>query len=76
MAELIDKQEALTSRCYIRFDTNEQLLKFVKDNTLHVPLPIKDNDVVLAVFLDGYLITNTKFGNTRRLPEYHHTQLK
>jgi hypothetical protein len=31
---MIDIRKALSQRCYIIFDTNEQLVKFVEDNNI------------------------------------------
>lgn len=71
---MIDVKKALIQRCYIIFDSNEQLIKFFEDNKLTPWVWVSQSDVIISVHLDGDLVTlsDARLGNT---PRYHHTKL-
>jgi len=71
---MIDIRKALSQRCYIIFDSNEQLRKFFEDNKLVPYVFISNDDVILSVHDDKELVTliSAKLGN---ITTYHHTQL-
>ena len=73
---MIDIKKALSQRCYIIFDSNEQLRKFVRDNNLRpfVFVGILDSDVIISVHADGGMVTlpDTMLHD---YPHYHHTEL-
>jgi hypothetical protein len=73
---MIDIKKALSQRCYIKFDTNEQLQKFVEDNNLRpfVFVGILESDVIISVHADGGMVTlpDTMLHD---YPRYHHTEL-
>jgi hypothetical protein len=73
---MIDIKKALSQRCYIIFDSNEQLRKFVKDNNLRpfVFVGILKSDVIISVHADGGIVTlpDTMLHD---YPQYHHTEL-
>jgi len=46
---MIDIKKALSQRCYIIFDTNEQLRRFVKEHDLRVVLGVWGHDITLSV---------------------------
>ena len=73
---MIDIRKALSQRCYIIFDSNEQLRKFIDDNKLRpfVFVGILKSDVIMSVHVDGGIVTlpNTML---HEYPHYHHSQL-
>lgn len=71
---MIDIRKALSQRCYIIFDSNEQLCKFLKDNNLTTFLGIADNETIISVHLDNDLISLAKKVDSD-IPTYHHTEL-
>jgi hypothetical protein len=71
---MIDIKKALSQRCYIKFDTNQQLCKFLTDNKLTTFLGISDNETIISVHLDNYLISLAKKVD-HDIPTYHHTEL-
>jgi hypothetical protein len=71
---MIDIRKALNQRCYIIFDTNEQLVKFVDENNLTTFLGIADNETIISVHLDNDLISLAKKVD-HDIPTYHHTEL-
>ena len=76
---MIDIRKALSQRCYIIFDSNEQLRKFFEDNQLVPYVGIGHWDKVLSVHENGEVITldeiilNLQEGIN--IPRYHHTEL-
>jgi hypothetical protein len=69
---MIDVKKALSQRCYIIFDSNEQLVKFVRDNNLNAYVGLNKNDTVISVYgNDEYLTLNL----SSIQPHYHHTEL-
>lgn len=71
---MIDVKKALSQRCYIIFDTNEQLLQFLTDNNLTPYIGVNEGETVISVHLDGDILTIPKIIDTS-IPRYHHTQL-
>jgi hypothetical protein len=71
---MIDIRKALSQRCYIIFDSNEQLRKFVTDNNLTTFLGIATNETIISVHLDNDLMTLAKKVD-HDIPVYHHTEL-
>ena len=80
---MIDIRKALSQRCYIIFDTNEQLVKFVGDNRLKYYLCINEDETAIRIDPtdnDGHLTMTKKEEETpskfcRDFPRYHHSQL-
>ena len=72
---MIDIRKALRQRCYILFDTNEQLRKFFEDNKLTPFVGVSQSDVIISVHLDGDLVTLPYTRLSEDIPTYHHTQL-
>lgn len=80
---MIDVKKALSQRCYIIFDTNEQLVKFVEQYNLQIYMGIFDDETVIRIVPndpDGYVTmtkeeeeTHTEF--SKYFPYYHHTEL-
>jgi hypothetical protein len=80
---MIDIRKALSQRCYIIFDSNEQLVKFVSDNKLPIYIGVFDEETIIRIVPndpDGY-VTMTKEEEQndvefcRDFPRYHHTKL-
>lgn len=71
---MIDIKKALSQRCYIIFDSNEQLLKFLTDNNLTPYIGVNEGETIISVHLDGDILTIPKIIDTS-IPRYHHTQL-
>jgi len=71
---MIDIKKVLSQRCYIKFDTNQQLCKFLTDNNLTTFLGIADNETIISVHLDNDLMTLAKKVD-HDIPVYHHTEL-
>jgi len=71
---MIDIKKALSQRCYIIFDSNEQLRKFVDDNKLQTYIGINDIDIVISVNADGEILTVPSIFHPAP-PRYHHSQL-
>jgi hypothetical protein len=71
---MIDIKKALNQRCYIKFDSNQQLCKFLTDNNLTTFLGIADNETIISVHLDNDLISLAKKVD-HGIPTYHHTEL-
>ena len=73
---MIDIKKALSQRCYIIFDSNEQLVKFVDENNQRpfVFVGILESDVIISVHADGGIVTlpDTMLHD---YPHYHHTEL-
>jgi hypothetical protein len=73
---MIDIRKALSQRCYIIFDTNEQLVKFIGENNQRpfVFVGILESDVIISVHADGGMVTlpDTMLHD---YPQYHHTEL-
>jgi len=73
---MIDIRKALSQRCYIIFDTNQQLVKFVDENNQRpfVFVGILESDVIISVHADGGMVTlpDTMLHD---YPQYHHTEL-
>lgn len=71
---MIDVKKALSQRCYIIFDTNEQLRKFFEDNKIEPYVGISSQDVVISVHPEGDNVTLIEpvFSHT---PRCHHSQL-
>ena len=71
---MIDIKKALSQRCYIIFDSNEQLRKFFEDNNIKPYFGISSQDVVISVHPDGDNVTliSPVFSHTT---QYHHSQL-
>ena len=71
---MIDVKKALSQRCYIIFDSNEQLVKFVDEQKLRILFGVWVRDKILSIN------TNMVFETSSFLPEdgitrYHHLQL-
>ena len=71
---MIDVKKALSQRCYIIFDSNEQLRKFVDEQKLRILFGVWVRDKILSIN------TNMVFETSSFLPEdgitrYHHSQL-
>ena len=71
---MIDIKKALNQRCYIIFDSNQQLRKFVTDNNLTTFLGIATNETIISVHLDNDLMSIAKIID-HDIPTYHHTEL-
>lgn len=71
---MIDVKKALSQRCYIIFDSNEQLLQFLNDNNLTPYISVVDTEIIISVHLDGDILTTPKIIDTG-IPRYHHSQL-
>lgn len=71
---MIDIKKALSQRCYIKFDTNQQLCKFLADNNLTTFLGIAENETIISVHLDNDLISLAKKVD-HAITTYHHTEL-
>jgi hypothetical protein len=71
---MIDVKKALSQRCYIKFDTNQQLRKFLTDNNLTTFLGIATNETIISVHLDNDLMSIAKIID-HDIPRYHHTEL-
>lgn len=71
---MIDVKKALSQRCYIIFDNNEQLLQFITDNNLTPYISVNEGETVISVHLDGDILTIPKIIDTS-IPRYHHSQL-
>jgi hypothetical protein len=71
---MIDIKKALSQRCYIIFDSNQQLRKFVTDNNLTTFLGIATNETIISVHLDNDLMSIAKIID-HDIPTYHHTEL-
>jgi hypothetical protein len=80
---MIDIKKALSQRCYIIFDSNEQLVKFVDTHNLSIYICICTNETGIRIIPndpDGYL-TGEFFDRVVFLtdeyeyPRYHHTEL-
>lgn len=80
---MIDIKKALSQRCYIIFDSNEQLVKFVDEHDLPIFIGIQEKENGIRIIPndpDGYL-TSTRFDRTAFItdeyeyPRYHHSQL-
>jgi hypothetical protein len=71
---MIDIKKALSQRCYIIFDSNEQLVKFLTDNNLTTFLGIATNETIISVHLDNDLMSIAKIID-HDIPQYHHSQL-
>lgn len=71
---MIDIRKALSQRCYIIFDSNEQLRKFFEDNNIKPYVGISSQDVVISVHPDGDNVTLIEpvFSHPT---QYHHTEL-
>jgi hypothetical protein len=71
---MIDIRKALSQRCYIIFDTNEQLRKFLEDNKIVHYVGISSQDVVISVHPEGDYVTIIEpvFSHPT---QYHHSQL-
>jgi Holliday junction resolvase len=71
---MIDIRKALSQRCYIIFDTNEQLVKFVEDNNIEPYIGISSQDVVISVHPEGDYVTIIVpvFSHPT---QYHHSEL-
>ena len=72
---MIDIKKALSQRCYIIFDSNEQLVKFVEANNLNPFVAVSQSDVIISVHLDGDLVTLPNTRLSEDIPQYHHTEL-
>jgi hypothetical protein len=86
---MIDVKKALSQRCYIIFDTNEQLRKFLCEHLIDVISKTYDDEKVLCIdfwYDDIYeeTINNNRTGTIEEfeednlleiLPRYHHTEL-
>lgn len=71
---MIDIRKALSQRCYILFDTNEQLVKFVEDNKLRILFGVWLRDITLSINTNMVFETHS-FIPKDGTPTYHHTQL-
>ena len=71
---MIDVKKALSQRCYIIFDSTEQLLQFLTDNNLTPYISVNEGETVISVHLDGDILTIPKIIDTS-IPTYHHSQL-
>ena len=72
---MIDVKKALSQRCYIIFDTNEQLQKFFDNNNLTPFVAVSQSDVIISVHLDGDLVTLPNTRLSEDITRYHHSQL-
>ena len=80
---MIDVKKALSQRCYIIFDSHEQLVKFVCDNKLPIYIGIFDEEMAIRIVPndpDGYVTMTAKEEQhdiefCRDFPRYHHTEL-
>ena len=86
---MIDIKKALSQRCYIIFESNQQLQKFVKEHCLNVETKIYDDETALHIYTyyddvyEEYItdyITGTvneveKDNEIDKYPTYHHSQL-
>lgn len=71
---MIDIRKALSQRCYIVFDTNEQLLQFIASNNLDTYVGISEHDKVISIHpLADYITLIEPL--TKTIPRYHHTEL-
>lgn len=69
-------QEIINTACYVQFDSNEQLKKWVKANNIKVDGSIYDEELYIAFFVH-FLPSATfrpppKYTN---LPVYHHSTI-
>jgi len=71
---MIDIKKALSQRCYIIFDTNQQLCKFLKDNNLTPYIGVVEGETIISVHLDRDILTIPKIID-HDIPRYHHSQL-
>lgn len=71
---MIDIKKALNQRCYIIFDSNEQLAKFVDENKLKVLFGVWNRDIILSVNTNGIIETHS-YKPKDDIPTYHHTEL-
>jgi hypothetical protein len=71
---MIDIRKALSQRCYIIFDTNEQLVKFVDDNKLRVLFGVWMRDITLSINTNMVYETHSFIPNDGTTT-YHHSQL-
>jgi len=74
---MIDIRKALSQRCYIIFDSNEQLVKFLKDNKAKPHNEVNLMDKILSIHDDKFLTlpSISKHKVCQVLPQYHHTEL-
>jgi hypothetical protein len=71
---MIDIKKALNQRCYIIFDSNEQLVKFVKEHDLRVVLGVWGHDITLSIKPNNRCETHP-YKQKDGIPTYHHTEL-
>ena len=71
---MIDIRKALSQRCYIIFDSNEQLKKFVDENKLKVLFGVWNRDITLSVNTNGIIETHSYIPKDGTAT-YHHTEL-
>ena len=71
---MIDIKKALSQRCYIIFDSNEQLVKFVDENKLRVLFGVWNRDIILSVNTNGMIETHSYIPKDG-ITTYHHTEL-
>lgn len=76
---MIDVKKALSQRCYIIFDSNEQLRKFFKDNKIEPYIGFGRCDKIISVHDSGEFITlgegALNYQDLWNCPRYHHSQL-
>jgi hypothetical protein len=71
---MIDIRKALNQRCYIIFDSNEQLRNFVKEHDLMVVLGVWGHDITLSVKPNNRCETHPYIPKDG-ITTYHHTEL-
>jgi hypothetical protein len=71
---MIDIKKALSQRCYIIFDSNEQLVKFVDENKLKVLFNVWNRDITLSINTNGIIETHS-YKPKDGITTYHHTEL-
>jgi hypothetical protein len=74
---MIDIKKALSQRCYIIFESNEQLRKFFDDNRIEPYMgAIDDEETYISVHPnDSFISVREDEIGDRDAPTYHHTEL-
>ena len=72
---MIDIRKALNQRCYIIFDSNQQLRKFVKEHKLKIFVGIYFKDKVIRIIPNETTGYHTMENSKMNYPTYHHTEL-
>ena len=86
---MIDVKKALSQSCYIIFDTNEQLRKFVHEHCLNTETKIYDDETALHIYtyyddvyeediidcIGGTVNEVEEDNKLDKYPRYHHSQI-